>query len=148
MAPQTVKKPRESARGAHEGRRHVVSPMSKGVLQAVRRSKTTIANCGTKLFRALIVPGGVYGGDGAIFAEENPIFQSKIASLQFPRPEIRRILAETGRGGSGGGVYSPATRGCEKTKSFFTASFLCPCAEGHSPNEWFGQICRKGWAVP
>ena len=38
-------------RGAHEGRRlwrkqAVVSPMSKEVLQAVRRSKTTIANCG------------------------------------------------------------------------------------------------------
>ena len=45
--------------------------------------------------RIKIVPGGVYGGDGAIFAEENPIFQSKIASLQFPRPKIRRILAET-----------------------------------------------------
>ena len=30
-----------------------------------------------KPFRALIVPGGVYGGDGAIFAPENPIFQSK-----------------------------------------------------------------------
>ena len=32
---------------------------------------------GPKPFRALIVPGGVYGGDGAIFAPENPIFQSK-----------------------------------------------------------------------
>ena len=51
--------------------------MSKGVLQAARRSKTTIANCGTKPFRVSIVPGGVYGGDGAIFAEENLIFQSK-----------------------------------------------------------------------
>ena len=27
--------------------------------------------------RTLIVPGGVYGRDGAIFAAENPIFQSK-----------------------------------------------------------------------
>ncbi len=65
--------------------------------------------------RKTIVPGGVYGGDGAIFAEENPIFQSKIASLQFPRPEIHRILAETGRGGSGGGVYSPVHQLVKKT---------------------------------
>ena len=37
--------------GAHEGRAQcakqaVVSPMNKGVLQALRRSRTTIANCG------------------------------------------------------------------------------------------------------
>ena len=51
---QTVKKPWESARGG-----------------------TKRAPCGTEPFRASIVPGGVYGGDGAIFAEENPIFQSK-----------------------------------------------------------------------
>ena len=31
----------------------------------------------TEPFRASIVPGGVYGRDGAIFAAENPIFQSK-----------------------------------------------------------------------
>ena len=30
-----------------------------------------------KSSRIKIVPGGVYGGDGAIFAAENPIFQSK-----------------------------------------------------------------------
>ena len=53
---QTVKKPRESARGP-------------------------------KPFRALIVPGGVYGGDGAIFAEENPIFQSKNRFLAVSAPE-------------------------------------------------------------
>ena len=29
---------------------------------------------GRKPFRGSIVPGGVYGGDGAIFAAENPIF--------------------------------------------------------------------------
>ena len=36
-----------------------------------------------------------------------PFSRAKIASLQFPRPKIRRILAETGRGGSGGGACSP-----------------------------------------
>ena len=35
----------------------------------------------------LIVPGGVYGGDGAIFAEENPIFQSKNRFLAVSAPE-------------------------------------------------------------
>ena len=30
-----------------------------------------------KPFRGAIVPGGVHGGGGAIFAAENPIFQSK-----------------------------------------------------------------------
>ena len=61
---------------------------------------------GRKPFRGSIVPGGVYGGDGAIFAAEIPFSRAKIASLQFPRPKIRRILAETGEGGSGGGARS------------------------------------------
>ena len=62
---------------------------------------------GPKPFRISIVPGGVYAGDGAIFASENLFSRVKIASLQFPRPEIRRILAETGEGGSGGGACFP-----------------------------------------
>ena len=37
--------------------------------------------------RIKIVPGGVYGGDGAIFAEENPIFQSKNRFLAVSAPE-------------------------------------------------------------
>ena len=44
----------------------------RGGAQTVEKSKR-----GAKPFRASIVPGGVYGGDGAIFAAENPIFQSK-----------------------------------------------------------------------
>ena len=44
-------------------------------------------NCGTKPFRVSIVPGGVYGGDGAIFASENPIFQSKNRFLAVSAPE-------------------------------------------------------------
>ena len=43
--------------------------------QAVK--KTTESSRGPKPSRFLIVPGGVYGGCGAIFAAENPIFQSK-----------------------------------------------------------------------
>ena len=41
---------------------------------------------GPKPFRASIVPGGVYGGDGAIFAAENPIFQSKNRFLAVSAP--------------------------------------------------------------
>ena len=79
--------------------------------------------------RIPIVPGGVYGGDGTIFASENPIFQSKnrfsavfapgnlkdfskncvaVATLQEPRParlnplDSKAALPEPPlRGGSG-----------------------------------------------
>ena len=71
--------------------------MSKGVPQASLRAqwndhcelrkRTKRAPCGTEPFRASIVPGGVYGGDGAIFAEENPIFQSKNRFLAVSAPE-------------------------------------------------------------
>ena len=40
-----------------------------------------------KPFRTSIVPGGVYGGDGAIFAAENPIFQSKNRFFAVSAPE-------------------------------------------------------------
>ena len=36
--------------------------------------------------RTSIVPGGVYGGDGAIFAAENPIFQRKNRFLAVSAP--------------------------------------------------------------
>ena len=45
------------------------------------------ARRGAKPFRTSIVPGGVYGGDGAIFAPENPIFQSKNRFLAVSAPE-------------------------------------------------------------
>ncbi len=41
---------------------------------------------GPKPFRASIVPGGMYGGCGAIFASENPIFQSKNRFLAVSAP--------------------------------------------------------------
>ena len=41
----------------------------------------------TEPFRASIVPGGVYGRDGTIFAAENPIFQSKNRFLAVSAPE-------------------------------------------------------------
>ena len=51
--------------GAHEGRAQcakqaVVSPMNKGVLQALRRSRTTIANCGVHVISGIFC--GAHGG--------------------------------------------------------------------------------------
>ena len=42
-----------------------------------RMPKKQESSRGAKPSRTLIVPSGVYGGYGAIFAAENPIFQSK-----------------------------------------------------------------------
>ena len=50
-----------------------------------------------KPFRIFAVPDGVYAG--AFLRREIPFPRAKIGSSQFPRPEIRRISAETGRGG-------------------------------------------------
>ena len=66
--------------------------------------------------------------DSQYAAAENPIFQSKIVSLQFPRPEIRRILAETG-----GGARRPRavreTGRSEPSEAGSTASELANDAE-------------------
>ena len=47
---------------------------------------------------ASIVPGGVYGGDGAIFAEENPIFQSENRFLAVSAPENPQDFSGNWRG--------------------------------------------------
>ena len=54
---------------------------------------------GRKPFRALSVSGGVCAGAKRFPRWEVLFSGTKIASLQFLRPEIRRISAETGRGG-------------------------------------------------
>ena len=54
-------------------------------------------------------PAACTAGTGQFLRRKIPFSRAKIASLQFPRPKIRRILAETGRGGSGGEACSPAT---------------------------------------
>ena len=54
---------------------------------------------GRKPFRALSVSGGVCAGAKRFPRWEVLFSGTKIASLQFSRPEIRRISAETGRGG-------------------------------------------------
>ena len=47
---------------------------------------------------ASIVPGGVYGGDGAIFAAENPIFQSENRFLAVSAPENPQDFSGNWRG--------------------------------------------------
>ena len=57
------------------------------------------------------IRGNFFGGELAPPGEE-------IASLQFPRPEMRNISAETGGGGSGGGACSPVHLGIAALSNF------------------------------
>ena len=60
----------------------------RSICEPVQTVKTPWESArGPKPFRAPIVPGGVYGGDWAIFAAENPIFQSKNRFLAVFAPE-------------------------------------------------------------
>ena len=69
--------------------------------------KTQESSSGPQPSRASIESGGVYAGFAAISSQGSLPPGEEIASLQFPRPEMRSISAETGRGGSGGGACSP-----------------------------------------
>ena len=97
--------------GAHEGRRlwrkqAVVSPMKPGVPQAsLRAQRDDHAEL-----------RGAWTRNTS--RRKIPFSRAKIASLQFPRPKIRRILAETGRGAHEGrrlwrkqAVVSPISKG-------------------------------------
>ena len=57
--------------------------------------------------RTTIVPGGLNGGDGGIFAAEKSIFRSNNRFLAVFVTGIRRIQAKTGEGGRGGGACFP-----------------------------------------
>ena len=48
---------------------------------------------GRSPFELSIVPSGVYGGHGAIFAPENPIFQRKNRFLAVSAPEKSLIFS-------------------------------------------------------
>ena len=77
--------------GAHEARalwakQREVSPMKQGVPQASWRAQW---NDHAEL-------RGAWAHNTP--RQKIPFSRAKIASLQFPRPKIRRILAETGRG--------------------------------------------------
>ena len=66
-----------------------------------------------KPFRALIVPGGVYGGDGAIFAAENPIFQSKNRFLAVFAPGNLLDFSKNWRGWPWRGSLLPRPPACQ-----------------------------------
>ena len=73
-----------------------------------RLSKTWESSSGPKPSRASIESGGVYAGFAAISSEGSLPPGEEIASLQFPRPKMRSISAETARGWkSAGGACSP-----------------------------------------
>ena len=73
-----------------------------------------IANCGTKPFRGTIVPGGVYGGDGAIFAPENSIFQSENRFLAVSAPENPQDFSGNWRGVAVAGEFTPPSTSLSK----------------------------------
>ena len=68
-------------------------PRSQAVEKPLESSR------GPEPSRTTIVPGGVNGGDGRIFAAENSIFQSKNRFFAVFAAGIRRIQAKTGEGG-------------------------------------------------
>ena len=110
--------------GAHEGRAQcakqaVVSPMKQGVPQASLRASEAAKRLeprghgakrspqGRNTAQALAQGGAKVWDDHAELRgawtrntprRKIPFSRAKIVSLQFPRPKIRRILAETGRG--------------------------------------------------
>ena len=74
------------------------SPMSKGVLQAVAQQGDYCELWNRSPFAHQSSPAACTAGTGRFLRRKIPFFKAKIASLQFPRPKIRRILAETGGG--------------------------------------------------
>ena len=75
-------------------------------------SKTRESSSRPQPSRASIESGGVYAGFAAISSEGSLPPGEEIASLQFPRPEMRSISAETGRGGSLPGEFAPPPPAC------------------------------------
>lgn len=51
-------------------------------------------------------PAACTAGAGGCLRRKIPFSRANILTLQFLRPEIRKISAKTGRGGSGGGACS------------------------------------------
>ena len=81
-----------SARAVREAARSKPSKARSVASEPCERREATMPHCGmlsaepTEGLSLLIVPGGVYGGGGAIFASENPIFQSKNRFLAVSAP--------------------------------------------------------------
>ena len=118
-APQPLKlqsSPAACTAGAHEARalwakQREVSPMKQGVPQASLRAQW-YDHAELRGAWARNMP-----------RRKIPFSKAKIASLQFPRPEIRRILAETGGAHEGRrlwriqAVVSPISKGGPQASS-------------------------------
>ena len=86
-------------------------------LQTVK--KLGRAREGRSPFELSIVPSGVYGGHGAIFAPENPIFQRKNRFLAGSAPEKSSIFSGDWRGWQWRGSLLP--RPPSLSKPFLTS---------------------------
>ena len=86
-------------KGGSPGIKNVPHRSAASACQKPRKSAR-----GQRPFRTLIVPCGVYAGVRRFLRREILSSRVKIVSLQFPRPEIRRISAESGRGGRRRGI--------------------------------------------
>ena len=64
--------------------------------------------------RITIVASGVYGGHGAIFSEENPIFRRKNRFLADFAAGTRRVPAKSVKGVVAAGEVGPPPPACQK----------------------------------
>ena len=81
---------------ASGGNRRSGSPMSKEALQAVAQQGDYCELWNRSPLALKSSPAACTAGTGRFLRRKIPFSKAKIASLQFPRPKIRRILAETG----------------------------------------------------
>ena len=68
---------------------------------------------GRSPFELSIVPGGMYGGHGTVFASENPIFQRKKRFLAGSAPEKSSIFSGDWRGWQWRGSKLPRPPACQ-----------------------------------
>ena len=89
--------------------------------------KTRRAREGRSPFELSIVPGGMYGGHGTVFASENPIFQRKKRFLAGSAPEKSSIFSGDWRGWQWRGSLLPRPPACQnffdKLSSPFRGAF-------------------------
>ena len=82
---------------------------------------------GRSHFELSIVPGGMYGGHGTVFASENPIFQRKNRFLAGSAPEKSSIFSGDWRGWQWRGSLLPRPPACQ---NFFDKLTPLPFGRG------------------
>ena len=83
---------------------------------------------GRSPFELSIVPGGMYGGHGTVFASENPIFQRKKRFLAGSAPEKSSIFSGDWRGWQWRGSLLPRPPACQNFFDKLTGSGTNPRA--------------------